>query len=221
MFEAAAGWTLFLDEIGELPLELQPKLLRVLENRQIRRLGSAQSRRVDVRVVAATNRDLRAEVNAGRFRSDLYFRLAVVRIALPPLREHLEDLPVLVGQILDAAQVTGPTRETLLSPAFLASLGRSSWPGNVRELRNQIERCLVFQRAIEPSEPDPPPRASRPVDPSVPYEEARRRALDEFEQTYMDALLSEHSGDVTAAAQAAQIHRGYAYKLVKRHGLGR
>ncbi len=149
VFEEADGGTIFLDEIGEMPQELQPKLLRVLENREVRRVGSNGFRPVNVRVVAATNRDLRAEVNAGRFRSDLYFRLAVVRIELPPLRRRPEDIPLLVESFLAHPTMAGYA-EKLTAPDFVAQLQRAAWPGNVRELKNYLERCVVFDEALPP-----------------------------------------------------------------------
>jgi DNA-binding NtrC family response regulator len=149
VFEEAEGGTIFLDEIGEMPPELQPKLLRVLENREVRRVGSNAFRPVNVRVVAATNRDLRAEVNAGRFRSDLYFRLAVVRIELPSLRRRPEDIPMLVESFLAHPSMDGYA-EKLMAPDFVAQLQRAAWPGNVRELKNYLERCVVFDEALPP-----------------------------------------------------------------------
>src|SRR5262249_2085948 len=130
---------------GELPLDLQPALLRVLENRQFRRIGSNSYKPCDVRTIAATNRDLRTEVNAGRFRPDLYFRLAVVRIAIPPLRKRPQDIPLLRDKLVDSMAVEKPVAAALRSPKFLAELERGAWPGNVRELRNHVEQRLVFQ----------------------------------------------------------------------------
>src|SRR5262249_25608400 len=136
-FERAHMGTIFLDEIGEMSLELQPKLLRALEAQEVRRVGDDVTHKVDVRVVAATNRDLKAEVAAGRFRPDLYFRLAVVRIHVPSLRERAEDIPLLVHHFLGGS----PKRPT---PEVLELVQRYGWPGNVRELRNVIERVKAF-----------------------------------------------------------------------------
>src|SRR3984957_5799248 len=143
-FAAADGGTVFLDEVGELPLELQPKLLRALEAREIRRVGETRSRKVSVRVISATNRDLEREVNRGRFREDLYFRLAVLNVRVPPLRERIEDLLVLIRVFLAALSV--PEQERLFSKEVLEELAHHDWPGNVRELRNYVERTVVLQK---------------------------------------------------------------------------
>jgi DNA-binding NtrC family response regulator len=217
-FEEASGGTIFLDEIGELSPDLQPKLLRVLENREIRRVGTNTYRPVDVRVIAATNRDLRAEVNAGRFRPDLYFRMAVVKIPLPPLRQRPEDIPILVERLLERIRVPAAETAPLREPAFLAGLQRAAWPGNVRELRNYVEQCLVFRDSPEPAPAQPDPSAFR-VDASLPYAEARRRALDQFEAMYIAALLERHDRKITQAARAADVTRVHLYRLMRRHGI--
>jgi two-component system response regulator GlrR len=218
-FEEASGGTIFLDEIGELPADLQPKLLRVLEQREIRRVGSNTHQAVDVRVIAATNRDLRAEVNAGRFRSDVYFRLAVVRIPLPPLRNRPEDIAPLVERILKALNAPEAALGFLQSPEFIANLQHATWPGNVRELRNYLEQCLVFEEPLPVGETSQNESQSGVVDPSVSYEEARRRALAEFEAKYVRGLLELHDGRVAKAARAAGIDRVYLYRLMRRHKL--
>jgi two-component system, NtrC family, response regulator GlrR len=221
VFEEARGGTVFLDEIGELPLELQPKLLRVLEAKEIRRLGTNSYVPVDVRMITATNRDLRAEVNAGRFRSDLYFRLAVVKIPLPPLRQRAEDMPLIVEKLLTGLGADARVRATLLDPAFVVQLQRAVWPGNIRELRNHLERCVVLQETLLPGEGEEtgPPEETGPstIDPRVPYPEARRRALDAFERQYVEALLQLHGGKVSQAAASADIDRVHLYRLIKRH----
>jgi two-component system, NtrC family, response regulator GlrR len=224
-FEEAHGGTIFLDEIGELPLDLQPKLLRALEAREIRRLGSNHWQKIDVRIVAATNRDLRTEVNEGRFRSDLYFRLAVLRIELPPLRARLEDLPALAKGLLASIGAKQPEIDALFTPDFLASLRRGAWAGNIRELRNHLERCLVFQEALPIGELAASPSgqsatSSAPtVDAREPYAVARRRAIEEFERVYVRELLALHDSKMTPAATAAGVGRVYLYKLARRHGL--
>jgi two-component system response regulator GlrR len=216
-FEEAEGGTIFLDEIGELPSSLQPKLLRALESREIRRVGSNAHRVVDVRVVAATNRDLRAEVNSGRFRSDLYFRLAVIKVVLPPLRERPEDIPLIAERILARTGADPARVQAFYTPDFVSTLMRAAWPGNARELRNYLERCLVFQEALPVAESVTPP-ATR-VDARMPYADARGRAIDEFERAYLEALLALHQGKVSQAAAAAGMDRVYLHKLLRRHGL--
>jgi len=221
VFEEARGGTVFLDEIGEIPLELQPKLLRVLEAREIRRLGTNTYVPVNVRILTATNRDLRAEVNAGRFRSDLYFRLAVVKITLPPLRQRSEDVPMIVDKLLSGLGADARVKAALLEPAFLGQLQRAAWPGNIRELRNHLERCVVLQETLLPGEGEESGHSPEPVstgiDPRVPYPEARRRALDAFERDYVRALLHLHGGKVSQAAASADIDRVHLYRLIKRH----
>jgi DNA-binding NtrC family response regulator len=143
-FEEASGGTIFLDEIGELAQDLQPKLLRVLESKEYRRVGANNMAKTDVRVVAATNRDLRAEVNAGRFRSDLYFRLAVVKVTIPPLRERPEDIPLLVEHFVRRHASRAGKRVDSIAPDAMALLAAAPWPGNVRELENTIERAVVL-----------------------------------------------------------------------------
>ncbi|AEI67846.1 sigma 54-interacting transcriptional regulator [Corallococcus macrosporus] len=220
-FEEADGGTIFLDEIGELPAELQPKLLRVLENKEFRRLGANGYQPVNVRVIAATHRDLRAEVNAGRFRPDLFFRLAVVRIIIPALRERPEDLPLIAERILSAFGAGPEQLAALSTPEFIAQLQHAAWPGNVRELRNHLERCLVFQDAMPPDAGEVSSQAvlRSLVDPKQPYAEARRRALEVFEREYLDALLLLHGGKVSQAAAAADMDRVYLYRLLRRHRL--
>ncbi|MBS2021673.1 MAG: sigma-54-dependent Fis family transcriptional regulator [Deltaproteobacteria bacterium] len=214
-FEEADGGTILLDEIGELPLELQPKLLRVLERKEIRRIGTNQMTRLDVRVIAATHRDLRAAVNRGTCRADLYFRLSVVRITLPPLRERLEDLPLLVERLLSRLGAPEPVIDALMKPDFLAGLALQSWPGNVRELRNFLERCVVFREAlpVDARSPAPAPK------PNETFAEARQRVLEQFEKTYLSELLARHDGKVAVAAQEASIGRTHLYRLLHRHGL--
>ncbi len=222
-FEEASGGTIFLDEIGEMPIELQPKLLRVLESKEIRRLGANQHQKVDVRIIAATNRDLRAEVNEGRFRADLYFRLAVLRITLPPLRSRQEDLPALVAELLDQLGASDEAKKALLAPEVLAGLRRAAWPGNVRELRNYLERSLVFQEPQPLGEivvaKDKGTGDHFEVDSTLPYAKARQAALDAFERIYVRSLIDRHGGKVAAAAAAAETGRVYLYKLARRHGI--
>lgn len=218
-FEEASGGTLFLDEVGELPVDLQPKLLRALEAREVRRVGSNTYKPVDVRVIAATNRDLRTDVNSGRFRADLYFRLAVVTIGMPPLRRRPEDIPALAEEILVSLRAPREAAEQLRTPEFFAQLRHGAWPGNVRELRNYVERCLIL-RTIEPTfEASGAAEEGFSVDPTAPYASERERAIADFERRYFKALLRLHDGKVARAAGAAGMDRAYLYRLLRRHGI--
>jgi DNA-binding NtrC family response regulator len=220
-FEEADGGTLFLDEIGELPPDLQPKLLRALETKTFRRVGQNQYRNTDVRLIAATNRDLRAEVNASRFRADLYFRLAVVRVRMPALRERAEDLPTIAAEILSGLCASPAQVQHLLTPAFNANLQRAAWPGNVREMRNYLERCLVFEELLPTSDLLEVGNDERAVDPHKAYGLERERAIAGFERDYVKALLELHGGKVNQAATAAGLTRVHLYRLMRRHGLTR
>ncbi len=218
VFEQAHGGTLFLDEIGELPPELQPKLLRALESREIRRVGGNHPIKCDLRIVAATNRDLRAEVNKGTFRADLYYRLAVVRIPLPALRERTGDMPLLVDHLLRRMGAPATTIAQLTDPTYLTALAAAPWPGNVRELRNHLEQCAVFGERRIPGIPGAPHPAAQ-VDATLPYEVARRQAIDSFERDYVTALLARTGDNVAAAARDAGVNRAYLHRLLRRHGL--
>jgi transcriptional regulator with GAF, ATPase, and Fis domain len=217
-FEAADGGTVFLDEVGELPLELQPKLLRAIEAQEIRRVGETRPRKVNVRVVSASNRDLEREVNRGGFREDLYFRLAVMCVRVPPLREHLDDLIILIRVFLQALGV--PDEERLFTPAVLTEMSRHDWPGNVRELRNYVERSVVLQKA------GPAIRrslaattGSEPADISVPFKIAKDCAIDAFERAYLTALLDAAGNNMSKASRMAGMDRMYLHRLVQKHGL--
>jgi transcriptional regulator with PAS, ATPase and Fis domain len=218
-FEVASGGTIFLDEIGELDLELQPQLLRVLERREIKRVGATRPIPVDVRVIAAGQRDLRADVNARRFRADLFYRLAVIEVKLPPLRARADDLAMLVEHFLDRMRVpAGPERDALTSATFLERLARHRWPGNVRELRNTLERCLAMQG--EPGLPPPPERTDPPtIRGDEPLRTARDRWVEFFERRYLRDLLDRAGGNVSAAALTAGVDRAYLYRMLWRNGL--
>lgn len=221
-FEAAHGGTVLLDEIGEMPPEMQPKLLRALEAREIRRAGENESRKVDVRVIAATNRNLEREVNRGRFREDLYFRLSVISVRLPPLRERLEDLPVLVRAFLE--RMGAQEFERLFTPAVFAELRSHEWPGNVRELRNTVERAIVLEDPVTPSTPSTrDPEAGGTVRASIdqPFKLAKDRVIAEFERVYLEQLIGWADGNVSKAARKARIDRMYLHRLLERHGIRR
>ncbi len=216
-FERANGGTLFLDEVGELPSELQPQLLGALERRRFVRVGGQKEIEVDVRVVSATNRDLRSEVNKGTFRMDVYYRLAVVTTEMPALRERPEDIPLLVDHFLKAAGHAG-SRESIVGAHTMAELQRYRWPGNVRELRNWVEATLAIGEAPElmssPAEPVSEANLSR-----LPYKDARTRVLDDFESRYCEALLEECDRNVSRAARRARMDRSYLIKLLQKHNL--
>ncbi len=219
VFEEANGGTVLLDEIGELPLELQPKLLRVLEDRQIRRLGQNQWTKVDVRILAATHRDLRGDVNSGRFRSDLYFRLAVLRVALPALRQHTEDIAAVADGLLTRLGATAKSHPRLFAPAFFKSLETHAWPGNVRELRNHLERCMLFEEPVPFTDGDSSAPAAAMTVTSGAFTDARQKAIDAFERSYLTALLERHGGKVSVAAVEAEVDRVYLYRLMRKHGI--
>jgi DNA-binding NtrC family response regulator len=218
-FAVADGGTIFLDEVGELPLEVQSHLLRVLSEHQVRPLGKNQFRKVDVRVIAATNRDLAAECKAGRFRPDLYHRLAVIEVTLPPLRLRKEDLPLLVELFVRRFS----SREVTVSPIALALLSAYHWPGNVRELGNLVERALSLLghgRVITPEllAPDLALPAAAPSDGD--FHAAKEQLVASWERAYLIELLARAQGSVTRAAALGGIHRPYLHRLLKKHALG-
>lgn len=226
-FGEADGGTLFLDEIGELALEVQPVLLRALDRRMVRAVGGAGYQQFDVRVVAATNRDLRAEVAKGRFREDLYYRLAVVKVHVPPLRERPDDLPLLVEQF---ARETAGGRPARIRKADLDALKEYGWPGNVRELRNVVERACLFlsddTMVFElPAASDAAGKlaadAVAPGDVAElrPYRELKAEILDRFERDYFAALLARCGGNLSAAARVSQLDRKHLRDLLRKLGL--
>jgi transcriptional regulator with GAF, ATPase, and Fis domain len=223
--------TIFLDELGELSLDLQPKLLRVLEQREIRRVGGNRTIKVDIRVIAATKQDLQREVQKGKFREDLYFRLSVVPIHMPPLRERKEDLPLLVRSFLQKiAEAAGaPPRE--LDEATLSSLLVHDWPGNIRELRNVLERGVYLSPsgaagapAAAPvklvSLPGPGGDTMTPTfDPARSYRDNKEQWENEFEKRYLKWLMQRAQGNISRAAREADMDRKYLHKLLKKHSI--
>jgi DNA-binding NtrC family response regulator len=229
LFEEASGGTLFLDEVGELPLDLQPKLLRALETRSVRRLGEAAPRPVDVRLLAATNRKLNHEVASKRFREDLFFRLSVIRVRMPPLRERREEIPRLVAHfttLLGHDPATAPMPETIRE-----LLLDYRWPGNVRELRNVVER-LVLLPGMQPDfylDPDPDGATgaksddddgARPqVSLELPFHEGKRQWTERYEREYLGRSLRRCNGNISELARVSGLSRQSCHRLLKRHGL--
>jgi DNA-binding NtrC family response regulator len=209
-FEAAHGGTIFLDEIGDMPPETQAKVLRVLQDRKLERVGGNQPVEVDVRVVAATHRDLEREAKAGRFREDLYYRLKVVEVDLPPLRERVQDLLALVDHFLEQVAQRLDRPKKPIAPDALARLARHEWPGNVRELRNVVEQAAVLAAgdAIEaadlrlPAEPGDPATPESSADRKRSFSEAKREAVVDFERSYLLAALRANAGNVSRTAAA-------------------
>ena len=221
-FEVASRGTVFLDEIGELAPGLQKKLLRVLEDRTFSRVGETRPRRTQARVVAATNRDLAAEVQAGRFREDLFYRLRVVEIRVPPLRSRAEDIPLLVRHHL--ARLNRRLHRSVrdVSPAAVEALQAHAWPGNVRELVNVLEHALTFHDpAVLGVEhlPDSIGRAGNGAPPDLTYPELKARVLDEATRSYLDALLRHYRGNVSGVARHAGLDRRHIHRLLRRLGL--
>ncbi len=215
-FEEAHGGTIFIDEIGELPLQQQPLLLRAIEQRQVKRIGAAEYKKVDVRVIAATNRNLEAEVKAGRFREDLFHRLAVLRVLIPPLRERKEDIAELLQAMLADKGIQVPD-------TTVGILCEYAWPGNVRELRNVVERAVSMSAGAETLEPrhlgfDATPPASWSAQ-DKDFFEAREKLLATWERSYLTELLHKTSGNVSEAARRSGIDRVHLYRLLKKYGL--
>lgn len=236
-FEIAGRGTVFLDEVGELPLDVQPKLLRVLESGEFRRVGGNKPLHAEARIVAATKRNLKEEVERGKFREDLYFRLSVVPITVPPLRTRREDVPALVEQFLDLARKRDPSASAIsLTRETVSALAAHDWPGNVRELRNVLDRAIYIAAAggereirlvdlpVSPgSISGAPPAASNAgypaFDAEKSYREIRSDFESEFERRYVAWLLDRHSGNISAAAREAKMDRKHLYDLARKRGL--
>ena len=234
-FEAADGGTIFLDEIGEMPLETQAKVLRVLQEKTFERVGGNHAIRVDVRVVAATHRDLEKDVREGRFREDLYFRLRVVPIQVAPLRERSEDIAALASRFLEQLAERVPHASRSLSSEALARLARHDWPGNVRELRNVVEQAAVLAAgpAVEPSDlgldataaDDPRPRTAVDdpwprFDPEeIPFSDAKRRVVTAFERAYLLGALRKNGGNVSRTARTIGMVRQSLQQKIREHDL--
>jgi transcriptional regulator with GAF, ATPase, and Fis domain len=216
-FEQASGCTIFIDEIGELPLDMQPKLLRALEERTVKRVGGNQRIKIDARVIAATNRDLRTEVNRGSFRADLFYRLNVVRLHIPPLRERTGDVERLAAHFYGELVPDRPIPADLLN-----ALRRQAWPGNVRELRAAVERAVLFEDPAliglgsEPSA-GVEPAGEEGFDPRVPFRVAKQRAADRWEQRYVRDLMARANGNISEASRLARMDRSHLRTLLRKY----
>ncbi|MDH3686944.1 MAG: sigma-54 dependent transcriptional regulator [Myxococcales bacterium] len=223
-FEAADGGTIFLDEIGDMAPETQAKVLRVLQERSLERVGGTKPIPVDVRVVAATHRDLEKDVRDGRFREDLYYRLKVVEVSIPPLRERREDLPALVSRFLDQLAERLGRDPVTISPAALAALARHAWPGNVRELRNFIEQAAVLAAgdSIEAGDVQLDRIADAPggdPDPALPFGEAKKQLVEDFERRFLLRALRAHDGNISRTAEAIGMVRQSLQQKIRELGL--
>lgn len=220
-FAEANGGTIFLDEIGELPIDMQPALLRVLDKRAVRRVGANQYEKVDVRVVAATNRDLREEVTKKSFREDLYYRLAVIRVHLPALRERGQDIVLLIDHFI---KLFSGGRKLTVSPDDMQRLRSYNWPGNVRELRNVIERACVLSKG-DTLGLDEVLGNMQSMTPSIgirkdlPFKEAKGQLVELFEREYIVDLMKRHKMNLSAAAREAQIDRKHLRELIRKYQL--
>jgi DNA-binding NtrC family response regulator len=225
LLAAAHTGTIFLDEIGELTLPLQAKLLRVLQSQEFRRIGDDQDRRVDVRIITATNRDLDQLVDRGSFRQDLYYRINVFPMHLPPLRERRDDIPLLVGHFIHKYRTRLGKSCDGIAPAALARFVSYDFPGNVRELENKVHQAMVIATGAMIEEADVALPAARTggvrIDTSRPFRDLKQEAIDAFETQYLTELLRQHHGNLAQAARAAGMDRKNLWALVARHGLDR
>ena len=224
LLAAADGGTVFLDEIGELTPGVQAKLLRVLQFREFRRLGDDRDRQVDIRILAATHRDLAAMVAAGTFREDLFYRVNVFPLELPPLRDRPGDIPLLAQHFVLLHRRKVDKRIEGLTPGALARLCAEDWPGNVRQLENKIQEALVVAQGPTITEADLElgPRAAipaTPIDLDRPFQDQKRAVIDRFERDYLAALLDAHGGNLASAARQAGMDRKNLWALARKHGL--
>jgi DNA-binding NtrC family response regulator len=218
LLEAADGGTLFLDEVCEMSVTLQAKLLRTLEERMVRRLGARGTVPLDVRFIAATNRDVREEVARQRFREDLFFRIAVIEIEAPPLRERREDIPLLATHFVESCAAHYGKRLDGITSAAMDLLTRYDWPGNVRELKNAVERAVAYARAEFMDAEDLPPAVAAGAErqPRASFHEWKEKTLERLEREFLESTLGAHGGNVTRAAQALGIHRSTLQRLMRR-----
>lgn len=234
-FEEANGGTIFLDEIGELSLDLQPKLLRALEQREVKKVGANEAQAIDVRVICATNRNLKKEVSEGRFREDLYYRLSVVKIFIPPLRERPDDIAFLIERFLANGKFNqlpdGSLKVSRVEDDALKMLTRYQWPGNVRELVNILERIVpmvdgnsitgqhvsfMFQ---EMEREDEEATEKMTVDMGLPFKEAKQKIVEQFEKDYLESLLKRNHYNISRTAREAGVDRKHIRNLLKKYGI--
>ncbi len=225
-FERANGGTIFLDELGELRTDLQPKLLRVLENREVRRVGGNEVQEIDVRVIAATNRDLVKEIQTGNFREDLYFRLSVINIQLPPLRQRREDIPHIIKKELGDPEIVTRHGKKVVSAPAMSVLMQYSWPGNIRELMNVISHVLTFSDGELIDLQHLPARVQGqhqeqplPFNEHLSFKDAKEQLLENFEREYIGQVLKRCDGNISRAARESGLHRKSIERLVKKYSL--
>jgi len=234
IFEVAMNGTVFIDEIGELTLDLQPKLLRSLEQREIKRVGANKVTKIDIRIICATNRNLKKEVQEKRFREDLYYRLSVVKISLPPLRDRTEDIPLIVEKMLTEGKFNklpdGNLKITRVEDAALKTLSHYDWPGNVRELSNVMERATSLSEGSEISKShidyilsdmlEGDERTEKMhIDSSLPFKEAKQKLVEVFEKEYLENLLQRNNYNLSKAAREAKVDRKHIRNLLKKYGI--
>jgi DNA-binding NtrC family response regulator len=224
LFQMANGGTLLLDEVGEMPLALQSKLLRAIEEKRVTPIGSERVVEIDVRFIATTNKDLQAEVERGAFRRDLFYRLSVMPVSIPPLRQRAGDIPLLAAHFLEVSARRSKKSVRAIDPAAMQALCRYAWPGNVRELENVIERAVIVAKGdtITDVERFLTGDAARPrVDLSLPFRDAKARVVEEFERAYVAGVLEKEGGKLTAAAKHADMDPKNFHEKLTRYGLRR
>jgi DNA-binding NtrC family response regulator len=225
LFQMAHGGTLLLDEIGEMPLLLQSKLLRVIEDKRLTPIGSDRVLEVDVRFIATTNKDLLAEVERGAFRRDLFYRLSVMPVRVPPLRERADDVPLLARHFLDASARRSKKAVRTIAPSAMQALCAYAWPGNVRELENVIERAVIVAKGDTLLDVEPfltgGGDVRPPVDLELPFRDAKARVVEEFERAYIAGVLEAHGGKLTTAARHADMDPKNFHEKLTRYGLRR
>jgi two-component system nitrogen regulation response regulator NtrX len=219
-FDLAHGGTLFLDEIGDMSLSTQAKILRILQERKFQRVGGSKTIQVDVRVIAATNKDLEDEIRAGRFREDLYHRINVIPVEVPPLRERLEDIPLLVEEFVEEFHTGQGYPRKVFHPQVIQALEAYPWPGNVREIKNMVERLLILSRTptVLPGDLMPPIRSAEPRGPS-PESQSLKDAREAFEKEFIEQRLRECGGNVSRTAELIGLERSHLHKKIKELGV--